>query len=52
MLKHHSAQRYLLVQLLAWFNIWRRYGMQGKNILESTLRKHYIDQLFSISCLP
>jgi hypothetical protein len=27
MQKHHSAQRYLLVQYLAWFNIWRRYGI-------------------------
>jgi hypothetical protein len=26
MQKHHLAQRYLLVQYLAWFNIWRRYG--------------------------
>jgi hypothetical protein len=24
--KHHSAQRYLLVQQLAWFNIWRCCG--------------------------
>jgi hypothetical protein len=24
--KHYSAPRYLLVQSLAWFNIWRCYG--------------------------
>jgi hypothetical protein len=28
MQKHHSAQRYGLLQKLAWFNIWRRYGRQ------------------------
>jgi hypothetical protein len=26
MQKNHSAQRYVLVQELAWFNVWRRYG--------------------------
>jgi hypothetical protein len=29
MQKHHSAQRYLLAQYLAWFNIWRRCGKSG-----------------------
>jgi hypothetical protein len=26
MQKHHSAQKYVLLQSLAWFNIWRHYG--------------------------
>jgi hypothetical protein len=26
MQKRHSAQRFLLVQEVAWFNVWRRYS--------------------------
>jgi hypothetical protein len=33
MQNHHSAQRYLLAQYLAWFNIWRRYGKSGSMVL-------------------
>jgi hypothetical protein len=32
MQKHHSAQTYLLVQYIAWLNMWCRYGKTCKGI--------------------
>jgi hypothetical protein len=55
MQKHHSAHKYLRVQEIAWFNMWRRYGtaplrtvhvLQGCMITVLHRPKLVVDTLF------